>query len=847
MKIDRAQRDLKKTNFPHPTRVLVADDDEALNMVLSQRLESEGFQVVSAYSGAQALDSIQNSLFQILLLDSNFPDMDVKELVGTLTEMGNLLPFVIMTSPGDEKTAVDMMQLGARDFFVKDAKLIDILPTMLAHLIANVQHDKTLKQTEKELKNRNAELARLYRVSESLLSSNPDDLEQVSKTIVRVVLNDFGKSNCSLFLLDESSQEIKRMAVEGPYATKVSKKKVALDGDSLVSRAIRLGKWFNVPDVGTIPGYQSGWEAARSELTIPLKIGKRVIGVLDVQSAEPGAFDQDDVRLITIFAEKAALVLEHTRMYEAEKSRVVRLAALTNLSAEIATMHSQREVLDAIVARSIGLAGSPVCMVLLLDDEAKSITLAAQAGLPEGIQNGQRIPQAITTLYTNSRKETKLVIEDIDRDTPDLRLLLIHPDIRALYAYPMVQNGRVRGWIALTSLAANAPTAEENNTYELLAKLATVGLENARLFEETNRRLARLGSLRTIDMAISSSVEIEFPLRVLLDQAILQLNVSAADILVYNSKTMMLKYICGRGLRKRELNPAALKLDEGFTRRAVLERSTVYIPDLREELGGLRGYPDIDKEGFVSLVCKPLISKGEVKGVLEVFHRSPLHPEREWFDFLDTIANQAAITIDNFQLFENLERSNVELSIAYDATIEGWSRTMDLRDRETEGHSQRVADNTVSLARAMGMNESELIHLRRGALLHDMGKMGIPDTILLKPGPLTEEEWVTMRMHPGIAYRMLAPISFLRPALDIPYCHHEKWDGTGYPRGLVGDQIPLSARIFAVVDVWDALRSDRPYRPAWTEDRTFEHIRQASGAFFDPQVVNAFFQLRENA
>jgi HD-GYP domain-containing protein (c-di-GMP phosphodiesterase class II) len=327
----------------------------------------------------------------------------------------------------------------------------------------------------------------------------------------------------------------------------------------------------------------------------------------------------------------------------------------------------------------------------------------------------------------------------------------------------------------------------------------------------------------------------------LLDQAILQLDIAAADILLYNPKTLLLRYLCGRGLQLREANPVTVRLGEGYAGRAVLERSTVHIPNLMDELGGVRSSPELVKEGFVALVCKPLIAKGEIKGVLEVFHRSPLYPEPEWFDFLETIANQAAIAIDNLELFESLQRSNMDLSIAYDATIEGWSRTLDLRDRETEGHSQRVAENSVNLARVMGVSEVDLIQVRRGALLHDMGKMGIPDSILLKPGSLTEEEWQVMRKHPGIAYKMLSPIAFLRHALDIPYCHHEKWDGTGYPRGLVGEQIPLAARIFAVVDVWDALMSNRPYRQAWPEEKTCEYIRQATGTHFDLKVVDAFF------
>ncbi|MBK9603046.1 MAG: response regulator [Anaerolineales bacterium] len=190
----------------------------------------------------------------------------------------------------------------------------------------------------------------------------------------------------------------------------------------------------------------------------------------------------------------------------------------------------------------------------------------------------------------------------------------------------------------------------------------------------------------------------------------------------------------------------------------------------------------------------------------------------------------------------DLKNLHDELLIAYDKTIEGWSRALDLRDKETEGHSKRVTEMAVELARAFGLSESELVQVRWGALLHDIGKMGVPDGILLKPGPLTEEEWVKMRIHPTFAYEMLAPIHYLRLALDIPYCHHEKWDGTGYPQGLKGDQIPLTARIFAVVDVWDALSSDRPYRLAWTEDKVREHIRASSGTHFDPQVVGVFMQ-----
>ena len=236
-----------------------------------------------------------------------------------------------------------------------------------------------------------------------------------------------------------------------------------------------------------------------------------------------------------------------------------------------------------------------------------------------------------------------------------------------------------------------------------------------------------------------------------------------------------------------------------------------------------------------------------MNGVLELFGRSPLPGggEGEWRDFLEVLAGQAAIAIDSAHLFQDLQDTNRRLRAAYGHTIEGWARALTLRDAETWAHTERVTEITLRLARRMGMAEDELVHVRRGALLHDIGKVGVPDAILLKPGPLDEGEWKVMRRHPVLAYQLLAPIDYLQPALHIPYAHHEKWDGSGYPRGLSGREIPLAARLFAVVDVWDALRSDRPYRGAWSAGKTVDHIRAQSGSHFDPEVVQAFLALYE--
>jgi putative nucleotidyltransferase with HDIG domain len=288
-----------------------------------------------------------------------------------------------------------------------------------------------------------------------------------------------------------------------------------------------------------------------------------------------------------------------------------------------------------------------------------------------------------------------------------------------------------------------------------------------------------------------------------------------------------------------------LYIGDSLAGQAIRTRTTIHIPNLLDSKIVQRGQL-LTEEGFVTYFGVPLIAKGQIKGVLETFHRTSIEPDPEWRNFLETLAGQAAIAIDNSVLFEELQQTNLNLSLAYDATIEGWSKALDLRDQETEGHTLRVTDMTIQLADLLGISATELVHIRRGALLHDIGKMGVPDSILYKPGPLTEEEWTIMHRHPEFALDMLSPISYLRQALDIPYGHHERWDGSGYPRHLPGEQIPMAARIFAVVDVWDALISDRPYRKAFSKEAAAEFIRKNSGQLFDPRVVEAFLRMLAN-
>jgi response regulator RpfG family c-di-GMP phosphodiesterase len=373
----------------------------------------------------------------------------------------------------------------------------------------------------------------------------------------------------------------------------------------------------------------------------------------------------------------------------------------------------------------------------------------------------------------------------------------------------------------------------------------------------TKRQLERLASLHAIDMDITTHLDLSSLLARLVEQIHHRICVDVVAVLRFNPQQQRLEYAAIYGADPALYPLPDLPLEQTLSGQALLLRRLIYATNMSQHNGSgvlhigpsaavssevvrilaeAPTLPQLQQAGIEASYAVPLITRGQIKGVLTLLHRSLIAPDPDWLEFLEILGGQAAVALDNADLFEHLQRS-------YEATLEGWVHALDLRDKETEGHSQRVTEMSVRLARAMGLGDEEIEHLRRGALLHDIGKLGIPDQILLKPGPLTEEEWAIMRTHPTLAYQWLSPIEYLRPALDIPYCHHEKWDGSGYPQGLSGEQIPLAARIFAVVDVWDALSSDRPYRKRWPEEKVRAHLAEQAGSHFDAQVVETFIAM----
>jgi HD-GYP domain-containing protein (c-di-GMP phosphodiesterase class II) len=432
---------------------------------------------------------------------------------------------------------------------------------------------------------------------------------------------------------------------------------------------------------------------------------------------------------------------------------------------------------------------------------------------------------------------------------------------RTLVSAEMRRAGVLIGVLAIAS--RGVPQRFGTDALELLGGLAEHGaqailnarlhattqaqaLANARLYAVTERRLRHVHALHAIDNAILASKHHDEALAVVLARGRAELDVDIALTWMIEPGAALLISGQASGLRQRSLARRAA-LHGTLAAEAAERRDVVWrvAPTGAGTQGDALGAPHLAGEGAAFVAAAPLLANGTLLGVLEVAHRTPREPDSEWLDFLRTLAGQAAIAVDYVRVLDDLAQANDRLVEAYDTTLAGWARALDLRDHDTAGHCERVTELTVALARMVGMDNEQLIQVQRGALLHDIGKLGVPDAILLKPGALNAEERAVIEQHPVYAYEWLAPIAFLRDALEIPFAHHERWDGSGYPLGLRGEAIPLAARLFAVVDVWDALTSDRPYRGALPPEVAMAYLEAQAGTHFEPRLVALFRQLVE--
>ena len=686
----------------------------------------------------------------------------------------------------------------------------------------------------------------LHRASQEIAQASQDP-ERVYTAVHRAAVQLMPAEAFVITLLDEQNQETIGVYLVDKGGRWQSDRTPA--GEGLSGLVISTGKPVITNDLSAepIPGsvHFGEEEEVRSILAVPLRLGEKVTGMLSVQSYKPYAYTDDDQSLLEMLAAHAAVAIENSRLYAETLRRLKELEAVNHISTALRSAQTVEEMLPSLLDETLQVLGCESGVIWLYDP--------ADGLLKEKVARGwfvsvQEMPIKPGEGIAGTVFNTGQVSLSKEYATDPLTLNSTRDQIPVGWGGACVPIRTVHETIGVFFVSVELPRQLQPDAIHLLVTLSEMAgnaIRRADLHQQTERQLQHLASLRAVDMAINTILDLRVTLGILIDHIVSQLKVDAVNILLINTKTQTLYHAASSGFHSDSVKSTRLYIGDSLAGQAIRTRTTIHIPNLLDSKVVQRSQL-LSEEGFVTYFGVPLIAKGQIKGVLETFHRSPVEPDPEWRNFLETLAGQAAIAIDNSVLFEELQQTNLNLSLAYDATIEGWSKALDLRDRETEGHTLRVTEMTVQLADILGIGPTDLVHIRRGALLHDIGKMGVPDSILYKPGPLTEEEWAIMHRHPEFALDMLSPITYLRQALDIPYGHHERWDGSGYPRHLPGEQIPIAARIFAVVDVWDALISDRPYRKAFTKESAAEFIRKNSGELFDPRVVEAFLRMLTN-
>jgi PAS domain S-box-containing protein len=788
---------------PDSTRILLIEDNPGDARLIREFLAEAGtasFEVAWQKDLATGLAYLQENPVDIILLDLTLPDSTGFDTFTKVNEKAQQVPIILLTGLQDEEQATRAVREGAQDYLVKGQVDSNLLVRSIRYAIERKQAKDLLLEN-----------AMRYQdifdgVEDAIL------VESLSGQIL-----DVNRRACEMYGYTRAQFLTKTVEDLVPSQKNI----IAFDQSKSPNLPLHPIETVNL---------RANGEKFPIELSIRLQKqdGEDVLLIVARDITERKRTEHEISRRLTdldvLYESSLALT---SRFTTAEIGQLVVQILKENLNWHHAIVRLQREESDEL--EIIGYSSRGDEQGNFANEIARNIKLIGRVG--------QGLAGWVITHGEGVRSGNV---------SSDPRYRETFAGMRSGLYTPLITGEKTIGVISIESQTPNAFDEHDEQLIATLAKITANAIQHTRLLEQTEQQLQRLSALHTIDQAISDTFDLKGTFDIILRTAVAQLGAGAALLFVTNPSMNTLEYGADVGFHKNNFKNLHLRLGEGEFGRVVLERRVMSFSNLHKGENTFMHPGWSTSDHFATCHAAPLITKGEIKGVLEIFHQTPASQNPDWLEFFETLADEAAIAISNNQLFDNLLSSNFELAIAYDETIEGWSRAMDLRDEETEGHTQRVTELALRLASGLDFKPDEMTYIRRGSLLHDIGKMGVPDHILRKPGALTDEEWVIMRKHPQFAYEMLLPITYLRQALDIPYCHHEKWDGSGYPRGLKGKAIPLVARIFALADVWDALISDRPYRKAWSKEKALEYLREQSGIHFEPRLVNMFLKLVEN-
>jgi PAS domain S-box-containing protein len=836
---------MEQIDMTEKLRVLVVEDSEMDTDLIIRHLEKASYQVEFERidSADEMKAALQDREWDLVISDFNLPTFDALSALALLQASGDDIPFIVVSGTIGEETAVSLMKAGAHDYLMKDhlARLVPAIKRELAEAEVRRQH-RLSQEALQESQTRYRVLFDQSPFGVLLLdpeTTRPIDFNYRAHTQLGYTREEFALLPLSAYEVDDSRSHTFQKAKDSDgewneYTATHRSKTGELRSVDVTVRKMTLGGaqvlhyvYDDVTERKQIEASYHSSEQRFETLTDLLPVGVYSTNQdgnlvytnkkwLEMAGMTPGQAEGDGW-VTAVHPEDREKVSENWRKVIESHSVWDIDFRFETPAGKISWVHGLASELFDNEGHHTGYIGANIDITerkqaeeVIRESEEKFRRVFENSGIAISLAglDGHffNCNSAVTRILGYTPEEyNRLTISSIS-----------HPDDarkNEIYFQELLEGKRDSFSMEKRNRHKDGHYVWGQLTGSLVRDVNNKPLFSLGLFEDITERKATEEALRESKEHYQSLFTN-------------MMNGFAYCQMLYENK--------------KPVDFIYLEVNEAFANLSGLQNVTG-----KKASEAIPGFAETDKElleiySRVALTGKPEIFEYYVHALDDWYSISVYCPKKEYFvAIFDVISTRKRAE-------ESLRKFTFDLEEAYDATLQGWSAALEMRERETAGHSRRVVDLTLELARSFGIKSSELVHIERGALLHDIGKMGIPDSILLKPGPLTDDEWVVMRQHPIYAYRLLSHIPYLLPALDIPYFHHEHWDGNGYPQGLKDKDIPLPARLFAVVDVWDALSSDRPYRPAWTAKAVRTYIENQSGKQFDPEVVRVFLKLVEN-
>ncbi|MBF0498799.1 MAG: GAF domain-containing protein [Candidatus Riflebacteria bacterium] len=729
--------------------------------------------------------------------------------------------------------AVDSSEINA--FSKEDCATLGTLASMVTKVLENARLLAVSNQKVREI-------TRLFSISERLLDGNG------APALIPAVLVDVAEAlSCkgiSLMAYDSDRDDLSMMATHG-LSEEVRGLRIPM-GKGIHGWVAQQRKPLLIQDTtseASFVRYSLLDQFSRSSLTVPLLAGDHLIGVLSAyQKSEEASFQEDDERLLTAIGRILTVHFENRRLFDDSRRKLDYLTTLYQVSSSVSRTLNLAKLFGTILQQVQDVMDVENCSLMAYDSVKNHLSLDAAIGVPKKLVGMVNVPMGEGISGWVAKMRQPVLIKDIAKD----ERFIHHPGrmdykTRSALSVPIIHNRNLLGVINVNNKRSGCIFDDDDlNLLIGISGQIAQAIANANLYERTEQQVAELSLIQELGKAINSSLDLDSVLTYFIDMTSRITDADRSTLMLFDDEKQELYVQAFRGFKEAEIRVVRFKIGEGIAGQAAQTRRPIRVINTHEDplytqLGVLNSAQPL------TMISAPLVNRDKLVGVIncerELGRKGPFLPEN--LDLLDTLSSQASVAIENARLYHNL--LNVYLE-----TIRALAAAIDAKDSYTSGHSRRVTELSVALAQAMGLHREEVDTIRHAALLHDVGKIGISERILLKPGRLTDDEFETIKSHPHIGAGILNSIEFLKNVCSIIEHHHERFDGRGYPSGLKAAEIPLGARIIMVADSFDAITSSRPYRKPLTFAEATEEIRRCGGTQFDPKVVEAFVALRNN-